>query len=38
VLPDPFIPEINPLPIVDDDIQVPLPPWVPDTSGPYRKS
>lgn len=34
---DPFIPEVNPLPPEPDEIEVPLPPWVPGP-GPYRES
>lgn len=37
VLPDPYIPDINPLPLPSEEIDVPLPPWIPDV-GPYRKS
>jgi len=36
---DPFIPDVNPLPPDDDEIEVPLPPWIEDPDGgPVRRS
>jgi len=32
---DPFVPDPNPMPPDPDEIEVPLPPWLPD-GGPYR--